>query len=456
MSQLSAHRLRWSLAAGVTALLTACAAGPGPQPVPPQPQPPTPAPGPGTPGTPDSGDTPETAQPIGPFASSGHAQMDAWRDDFASRALAQGRDRAVIRSLLEGISPLETFLGSTFRAQSSGIEDQAEFAKPIWEYVQSTVTRTRKRIGAEKLAANRALFDSLEAEYGVDREVLAAIWGMETSFGGFIGSNDAANTLANMAVEGRRRRFAEGELIALMKILENGLAERDDLVSGWAGAMGQTQFMPTTFLAHARDFTGDGRIDVWNSEADALASAANYLSVSGYRTGQPWGIEVTLPEGFDYSLADGEERRLSTWRTAGLEPAAGGPLEAGSADFAELWVPAGHRGPKFLLFKNFNVFKTYNRADSYALAVGLLSEGVQGLDRPLTPWPTDIRPLSVSQVKQLQAALNDLGYSAGPVDGIPGRMTKGALREFQARRGLIADGFPTAQMLSLVLEAAGS
>lgn len=454
MSQPSSFRLRWGLAAAVTGLLTACAAGPGPQPLPPAP----PVPGPANPGAPEtSGEegVPAPAQPIGSFVTSGHARMDAWRDDFASRALAQGRDRDVIRSLLEGISPLETFLGPAFTTQSA-ISEQAEFAKPIWEYLRSTVTRTRKRIGAEKLAANEALFDSLEGEYGVDREVLAAIWGMETSFGGFIGSNDAANTLANMAVEGRRRRFAEGELIALMKIVETGLAERDDLVSGWAGAMGQTQFMPTTFLAHAKDFTGDGRIDVWNSEADALASAANYLSVSGYRTGQPWGLEVTLPEGFDYSLADGEERRLSTWRSMGLTTATGEALDAGTASFGELWVPAGHRGPKYLLFKNFNVFKTYNRADSYALAVGLLSEGVQGLDRPVTSWPTDIRPLSVSQVKQLQGALNQLGYSAGPVDGIPGRMTKSALRGFQSDRGMIADGFPTTRMLSRVVEAAGS
>lgn len=454
MSQVSSNRLRWGLAAAVTALLTACAAGPEPQ-TPPPAGPPSPPPASGAPETPgDSGPAP--ARPVGPFESSGHARMDAWRADFASRAQAQGRDREVIRSVLEGISPLETFLGSAFTAQSSGIEDQAEFAKPIWEYLSSTVTSTRKRIGADKLAANTALFDRLEAEYGVDREVLTAIWGMETSYGGFIGSNDAANTLANMAVEGRRRRFAEGELIALMKILEQGLAERGDLVSGWAGAMGQTQFMPSTFLAHAEDFTGDGKIDVWNSRADALASAANYLAVSGYRSGEPWGLEVILPDGFDYSHADGKDRRLATWRSLGLAAARGDRLDAGGAEFAELWVPAGHRGPKFLLFRNFDVFKTYNRADSYALAVGLLSQGVQGRDSPVADWPSDIRPLSVAQVKRLQAGLNDLGYGAGPVDGIPGRMTKSALRRFQADRGLIADGFPTASMLSLVLEAAGS
>ncbi len=436
-------RLRDTLAASLAALISACAAGPGPRPLPPVP---APVPAPEVPAGP-------VVDASAPYATSGHREMDEWRADFASRAAAQGRDPATIRAVLEGISPLDIFLGSTFRAQSSGIQDQAEFAKPIWEYLRTAVSASRKNTGASRLVQEQALFDALEAEYGVDREVLVAIWGMETNFGSFMGSDDAANTLANMAVEGRRRKFAEGELIALMKILERGEAARDELVSGWAGAMGQTQFMPSTYLAHAVDFDGDGRKDVWGTRADALGSAANYLSVSGYRPGEPWGIEVALPEGFDYSLADGEARRVSSWASQGLVPAAGGDFQTGTAAFAELWVPAGHGGPKYLLFKNFDVFKAYNRADSYALAVGLLSQGVAGTERPIASWPTQLQPLSVAQIKQLQAALNELGHNAGAVDGIAGRGTRGALRRFQAARGMIADGYPTTEMLAFVLAA---
>ena len=200
---------------------------------------------------------------------------------------------------------------------------------------------------------------------------------METNYGTFPLNFDAAETLANMAVEGRRRSYAEGELISLMKLLERGDVQRGDLLSGWAGAMGQTQFMPSTYLAYAVDFNADGEKDVWDNKGDALGSAANYLSVSGYNHDQPWGIEVMTHEGFDFSMADGQDRRMSTWIQAGLHPMNSQTFETGGADYAELWLPAGATGPKYLLFANFDVFKTYNRADSYALAVGLL-------------WPTQL------------------------------------------------------------------
>lgn len=445
MIQSTPRPARWALMISFGALLGACAAGPQGS-LPPVPGPTQPAPG---------GGGGSTVDPVAPYESSGHAAMDAWRVSFASRAAAQGRDPAAIRAVLDGISPLEIYLSSDFQTASTGIADQAEFAKPIWEYLRTAVSNSRKMRGADKLVVNDGLFDQLETAYGVDRQVLTAIWGMETNFGSFMGTNDAANALANMAVEGRRRSFAEGELIALMKILERGEARRSDMTSGWAGAMGHTQFMPSTFLAHAQDFTGDGLKDVWDSEADALASAANYLSVSGYEPGEPWGLEVNLPEGFDYAVANGQDRRVSSWQSMGVSFARAGD-GADSAKFAELWVPAGHRGPKFLLFKNFDVFKTYNRADSYALAVGLLSDGVLGKEGPLTAWPTDLRPLTIAQVKQLQAGLNELGHDAGPVDGIAGRGTKGALRRFQAANGFIADGFPTTEMLAYVLSASGS
>lgn len=444
---------RWAMVASLVAILGACAAGPY--------SPPVAGPigdrgGAGESGSAGGSGTPSSSvDPTAPYAPSGNSAMDAWRLSFAARASAQGRDPAVIRSMLEGINPLDIYLGNNLQTQSA-ISEQAEFAKPIWEYLRTAVTATRVDRGRDRYTSLDAAFNQLEGAYGVNREALLAIWGMETNFGSYMGDFDAANTLANMAVEGRRRRFAENELIALMKIVETGAAERDQLVSGWAGAMGHTQFMPSTFLAHATDFTGDGNIDLWESPEDALASAANYLSVSGFEYDQPWGMEVTVPENFDYSLADGQDRRIGSWTAQGIrfvDTARGDGLANGK--FAELWVPAGHRGPKFLLFKNFNVFKTYNRADSYALAVGLLSDEIAGRAPLQAAWPRDLQPLSVAQVKQLQSGLNTLGFDAGPVDGIAGRGTKGALREFQDANGFIADGFPTTEMLAYVRSAAG-
>jgi membrane-bound lytic murein transglycosylase B len=437
---------RWVGLASVVAILGACAAGPYTPPVT----------GPVTGPDSDRGSTgDERPDATAPYTPSGNASMDTWRLAFAAKAEAQGRDPAVVRSILEGISPLDIYLGSEVQTQAA-VSEQAEFAKPIWEYLRTAVTATRIDRGRDRRVSLDPTFDQLEGAYGVNRDGLLAIWGMETNFGSYMGDFDAANTLANMAVEGRRRRFAEGELIALMKIVETGAARRDQLVSGWAGAMGHTQFMPSTFLAHATDFTGDGNIDLWDSPQDALASAANYLSVSGFEFDQPWGLEVSVPEGFDYAIADGQDRRVGSWQAQGvriMDPSRSGAVS--ESKFAELWVPAGHRGPKFLLFKNFDVFKTYNRADSYALAVGLLSDRIAGHAPLQAAWPTDLQPLTIGQVKQLQAGLNTLGFDAGPVDGIAGRGTKGALRRFQSANGFIADGFPTTEMLAYVLSAAG-
>ena len=435
MATYALKRSHMLAAAAMAGLLASCAAGP--QPVP-NPHPPVNTP------VPD----PETG-PIS-YESSGHAEMDSWRDTFSAKALSAGHDREIVKSMLTGISPLPLWLGSTFQAAQTGIEDQAEFAKPVWDYLRVPLSNSRISSGKALLAENPPLFDALEAAYGVDRESLMAIWGMETSYGAIKGDYDAPNVLANMAVEGRRRSFAESELMALIKIVEQGDAAREDLTAGWAGAMGHTQFMPSTYIAFAQDFDGDGKKDIWNNEADALASAANYLSASGYSLNQPWGIEVLIPAGFDYSLADGNERRMETWVAAGLSPIRGGNFDTQGADYAELWLPAGAQGPKYLLFSNFKAFKTYNRSDSYALAVGLSGNAMVDNPGPVAAWPTHLPPVTVSDIKLLQAGLNAQGFDAGPVDGIPGRKTKSALQGFQKSRGLVADGYPTQEMLALV------
>lgn len=396
----------------------------------------------GTPGA------PPYSGPTGPFSPTGNAEMDAWREDFAARARYQGRNPAVVFALLEGIRPLDIYLGPDDRSE---VANQAEFAKSIWDYLSTAVTDNRFETGRQKLQELDSVFDVIEQTYGVDREAVSAIWAMETNFGGYIGNYTAANTLANMAVEGRRRSLAESQLIALMKIVENGYARLDQLGSGWAGAMGHTQFMPTTYLAYAQDFDGDGLSNVWSYPPDALASAAHYLSASGYRFGEPWGVEILAPSGFDWSMADGNDRRLSTWRAAGLSPIRGGGFGVDDSAYAELWLPAGATGPKYLLFQNFDVFKTYNRSNSYALAVGLLADGLAGQYGPVASWPRDIQRLTIDEVKQLQSALNQLGYSAGTVDGIAGPGTKGALQAFQKANGMLADGYASRPALDAVL-----
>ena len=424
------------------ALVTACAAAPQVQP-----------------STTDGSavETPTTtprASTLATFTPSGHAAMDAWRMDFAARSVAAGHPADIVHATLASISPLELYLSEDASIARTEIADQAEFAKPIWDYVGSAVTQSRKTRGAERLAELVATFDRIEAAYGVDREALTAIWAMETNLGSYIGNFDAANTLANMAVEGRRQSLAERELRALMKIQERGKIRRNDLISGWAGAMGQTQFMPSTFLAYAVDFDGDGAKDLWNSEADALASAANYLKASGYQKDLPWGVEILAAIDFDWSLADGEDRRLSTWKSYGLSPMRGGSFGAPETAYAELWLPTGATGPKYLLFKNFDVFKTYNRSDSYAFAVGLLTDGVAGQTGPVAVWPKDLELLNRNDVKRLQDSLNRLGFDAGAVDGIAGRGTKNALRQFQKANEITpADGFPTRGALNQLLAA---
>ncbi len=438
MSEYIWKRPIYGVVAGA-ALMTACAASPQ------TPQPDVSPVGPVGGGS---------ASVVAPFAPSGNISMDTWRDDFAARAVAGGRDAAVVHATLAEIKPLDLYLGDDVDIAKTDVASQAEFAKPIWEYVSSAVTSDRKTRGAARLNELTTTFDRIEAAYGVDREAITAIWAMETNLGSYIGNFDAANTLSNMAVEGRRQRFAESELLALMKMQENGDVSREQLTSGWAGAMGQTQFMPSTFLTYAVDFDNDGKKDLWNSAPDALASAANYLRASGYQKDLPWGVEVLASNDFDWSLADGEDRRLSTWTSYGLTPMVGGPFDAPETAYAELWLPTGATGPKYLLFKNFNVFKTYNRSDSYAFSVGLLTDGVAGKHGPVAIWPTELELLTRRDIMVLQDNLNRLGFDAGAVDGIAGRGTKGALRRFQKANAVIpADGYPTTVALEQVLSA---
>ncbi len=383
------------------------------------------------------------------FQSSGDSDFDRWRNQFAAKAQSSGRDASSIKLVLDGLTPIEPTV------QVASFDNQAEFVKPIWDYARTAVSPTRIANGQARLAANREIFDAIEAAYAPPREIVAAIWGMESSYGAILGDIDAPRAIATQAAIGRRKDFNEGELLAIMQLIENGSATREQFRrASWAGAVGQTQFMPSTFLAYARDYDRDGRKDLWANPGDALASAANYLTAHGWKEGQPWAVETRIPDGFDYSVGDGRKLTVATWKALGLAPATA-PNLGNDGLQAELFLPAGSYGPAFLLFDNFNVIKRYNNADSYALAVGLLADRIAGRPDLSRPWPTDITLLTQGQARELQAGLNKLGYDAGAVDGIIGRGTRGALQKFQRDKGLVADGFPTTDMLTRVLSEAG-
>lgn len=438
----SVRSIRWAAAGIVLGLtLAACesnkiAGGHGPQQPPVSPPPPV-----ATDGSAGGG-------PFG-FASSGDPNFDGWRTAFAARADGSGRNDAVIRSVLDGLAPVEQ------KVVAQSFDNQAEFVKPIWDYAKSAVSATRISNGQAKLLENASTFDQLEASYAPPREIVAAIWGMETSYGSFIGTDDAPRVLASQAALGRRKDFNESELLAIMQLIENGSATRDQFrKASFAGAVGQTQFMPSSLLQYGRDFDKDGHKDLWANAGDALASAANYLTNYGWKKGQPWAVEATIPAVFDYALGDGQKLTVATWKGLGLLPATAPEFANSDALMAELFLPAGSYGPAFLLFDNFGVIKRYNNADSYALAVGLLADRLAGRPDLSRPWPTDIVMLTQLQAKDLQAALNKLNYNAGAVDGIIGRGTRGALQKFQKDKGMVADGFPTVAMLDTVVTAA--
>jgi membrane-bound lytic murein transglycosylase B len=304
--------------------------------------------------------------------------------------------------------------------------------------------------GRERIAANTMLFARLTQTYGVPPEILTAIWGIESSYGLSEGGFNLFEALATLAFDGPRAAYGRRELLAALKIADVEGRDPATMTGSWAGAFGNTQFTPTTFLDHAVDGDGDGKRDLWNSPADALASTANYLKESGWQAGEGWGEEVQLPANFSYELADFDIRKSqSDWAALGVRAADGAGLAPGPEP-ASLFLPAGHRGPAFLVRGNFNVVLKYNFATSYALAVCLLADRLKGLPGVTGAWPRDETPLDQMQRVALQQGLTLLGYDSGGTDGVLGRRTRGALRDYQKARGLAADGFATQEVLMRV------
>ena len=290
--------------------------------------------------------------------------------------------------------------------------------------------------------------DRIEARFGVDQEVVVAIWGLESAYGTFMGDRSLIGSLATLASDGRRPAFFEDQLIAALRILQAGDVTADRMTGSWAGAMGHTQFMPTSYLTHAVDFTGDGRRDIWGEDpADALASTAAYLAHFGWTKGMPLGLEVTLPQAFDYTQS-GErvKKSVAEWQASGVRTATGGDLPDHGA--ASVLLPAGHRGAAFLIFANFRVIERYNTADAYVIAVGHLADRIAGGPPIKALWPREDRVLLATERTELQARLTSAGFDTQGVDGRIGPNTIAAVRAFQRARGLVPDGYPGLDILS--------
>ena len=328
---------------------------------------------------------------------------------------------------------------------------QPEFTQTVWDYLERAVSEQRVVRGREKRAEFSAEAEAAAARHGVPASVLVAIWGMESSYGANYGDIPVIDALATLGFEGRREAWARGQLLAALQILQSGDIDRARMVGSWAGAMGQTQFLPSSFLAYAVDADGDGRRDIWGSMPDVMASTANFLARAGWLSGQPWGLEVRLPPGFDPGRADTSVRQTSAaWAAEGVLPATGAALP--DMNDAEVLLPAGARGPAFLVGTGFRAILRYNNSTSYALAVGLLSDAVAGGAGVQAPWPRDLAALSRTQLLALQTALNERGFPSGTPDGVMGPATREGVRRYQRSLGLPADGYPTTDLLERLLQ----
>ena len=365
--------------------------------------------------------------------------LDAWVQEYRGRALAAGISPAAFAAGMADV----TFLPKVVERDRR----QDEFTKTIWDYLDKAVSEDRIALGRKALREQAAVLDRIEATYGVDRYAVVAIWGLESSYGAVRGDIPTISALATLAYDGRRGAFFEGELTEALRILQGGHVAPGAMLGSWAGAMGHTQFMPSSWAKLAVDFDGDGKRNVWGDDpADALASTAAYLARAGWKKGAPWGREVRLPARFDYLLAGPRAQRpVSHWAGLGLTDATGGALTGD--DWASLLLPAGAGGPAFLIFDNFAAIETYNLADSYVIAVGHLADRLAGGGPFLAPWPRELRVLDYFERIELQERLTAAGFDTLGADAKMGPRTLAAIRGYQVKSGLIPDGYPALPLL---------
>jgi lytic murein transglycosylase len=377
--------------------------------------------------------------------------FQAWAEHFKTRAIARGIPEPLYTQIMRGIVPDPSVLAAD--------KNQPEFTEEIWAYLNRRVSDWRVRAGRLKFNENIALFNRIEKTYGVDPTIIAAIWGMESSYGDLIDNpkymKPVLTSLATLAyAEPRRRKYWEQELLNALVIVARGWAQPNEMVGAWAGAMGHTQWMPEVWLNMGVDFNGDGKISPFGPPDDALAGVAHYLQARGkYQPGLPWGFEVKVDAKFNFALADNRKARsLSEWESRGLKRADGKPFENKNI-FTRVTFPAGAHGPGFTLTQNFYAVMSYNPSFKYALAVCLLSDRLKGSNGLITPWPRGERQLSLEEMIELQQRLTALGFDTEGVDGRVGSTTMKAIQTYQKSRALArVDGQPSERVLRALRE----
>lgn len=385
---------------------------------------------------------PATATLAPPVSASTRAEFDRWVTGFRSRAQAQGIRPAVLDRAFAGIG-----------YDPSVIErdrNQSEFKRAIWDYLDSAASPIRVANGQAALQRYGRTLQAIEDRFGVEKEVVTAIWGMESTYGERRGTMDVIQSLATLAHDGRRGAFFEKQLIGALQIIQAGDVDPRSMTGSWAGAMGHTQFIPTSYLAYAVDFTGDGKRDIWSDDpTDALASTAAYLKRFGWTKGQPWGVEVRLPAGFNPNLAKRDLKRSpAEWAAMGVTDMQGRAVP--NHGQAAILLPAGTAGAAFMIFDNFGVIARYNNAEAYVIGVGHLSDRIMGGPEIQTAWPRGYAPLSFDERMEMQQRLQDRGFGVEKIDGIIGPQTTEAIRAFQRSVGVEPDGFPSQDVLALL------
>jgi lytic murein transglycosylase len=365
------------------------------------------------------------------------AEWSGCLSSLRSAAAGAGVRQQTIAAATDGLTPNDAV---------SFMDKQPEFTTPVWDYIAGLVDEDRVDEGRAMLRQHARALHAAESRYGVDAPTIVAVWGVESDFGKSFGKRPVVQSLATLACEAPRRNdYWRKEFLAALKILDSGDIAPEEFYGSWAGAFGHTQFMPTTFLTKAVDLDGDGRRNIASSAADALGSTANYLRKSGWRAGMPWGFEVRLPESYSGPSGRTHRQSMGFWQSRGVTRLDGSGLGEGSA---ALLLPAGRNGPAFLVTKNFDAVYAYNAAESYALAICVLSDMLRGRPGIQTPWPTDDPGLSRAERRELQALLTRNGYDVGDSDGVIGAKTKEAIADFQSRAGLERNGRASLKVLN--------
>jgi len=368
-----------------------------------------------------------------------NAGYDTWVTAFRTRATSKGISQSTLDRAFHSAGYLPGVIDRD--------RNQTEFTRTLEDYLAIAASDDRVSTGREMLRQQGKVLSQIEAKYAVEPKVVTAIWGLESRYGARRGSVPVISSLSTLAYDGRRGSFFESQLLAALRILQNGDVTPDRMTGSWAGAMGHTQFIPTSYEAYAVDFRGDGRRDIWSDDpTDALASAAAYLQRSGWTHGQPWGVEVRLPGGFNTGLTGRDKtRNPADWAALGVRDMNGKPVPNHGA--ASIIIPAGASGPAFMTFRNFTVITRYNNSESYVIGVGHLSDRLVGGPPIRGTFPPDANGMTLEDRKELQSRLTAKGFDTQGADGVIGNNTKSAISAYQRSVGLPVTGAPSKPLL---------